>query len=274
MIKTMRPTTGRFPARVALVALAGLLVLVSPALAGKAETGEPAGSTPMPNTGKEVEISFNPTVRVTAAAGETIQSLFQRLADAAQDASVDFVVDANVGATPPFGVEILRAGGEELDQLSFRENDPALQVNAVTVNFPGLIAKIRRMRESPQGGQIIVRLNETVIPVPTTPSQDGPVVDQELLGAIRNAGFQAFLGPEYLIVERDRNNDQSLTTVALNIQDPGIESSEIGLELPGAGSEEAIPTLSEYGMALMMTMLLLAGLAVLRRRGLAARRIR
>ena len=250
------------------MALLSLGLGLGPALAGKAETGEPAGSTPMPNEGKEVEISFNPTVRVTAFDGETIQSLFQRLADAAQDASGgNYVVDANVGAAPPFGVEILRSSGQELDQLSFRENDPALQIHTVSLNLPGLVARIGRTRENPQGGQILVRLNDTLIPVSTAPSQDAQFVDQELLDAVRSAGFDARLESQFLIVERDPTTGGGIMLVGLNIQDPGIASSEIGLQLPGASDGAAIPTLSAAGLALMLTMLLLAGLVVLHRRG-------
>ena len=198
----MRPTRSNLLVLVTLVVAA---LLAGPVFAGKAETGEPAGSTPMPNEGKEVELSFNPTVQVVVQDGETIQDVFRRLAEEARDAAGNlFVVNANLDG-PPFGVEIFRADGQELDQLAMRENDPGLQINTLTVNFPGLLARIRRSQEDPLGGALIVRLNDAEIPVPTDSANDRRALDEQLLDAIRTAGFEAELGPEFLVVLRDGN---------------------------------------------------------------------
>ena len=268
----MRPTRSNL---LVLVTLAVAALLAGPVFAGKAETGEPGGSTPMPNEGKEVELSFNPTVQVVVQDGETIQDVFQRLANEARDAAGNlFVVNANLDG-PPFGVEILRAGGQELDQLGMRENDPGLQINTLTVNFPGLLARIRRIQEDPRGGTLIVRLNDAEIPVPTDPANDRTALDEQLLDAIRAAGFEAELDPEFLVVLRDLRERQEgvgggITLVGVESLDPGIVSSAIELALAPVESDN-IPTMTSAGFALLMGLLVLAGLLVLRRRGSLAR---
>jgi len=253
------------PMRSKLLVLAVAVLLAGPVFAGKAEIGEPGGSTPMPSEGKELELSFNPTVKVVVQDGETIRDLFQRLADRVRDAAGNlYVVEAQL-TEPPFGLEILRANGRELDRLSLRENDPALQINTITVDFPGLLARIGRTRETPSGGAVIIRLNQVEIQVPTDAADSPATLDDKILNEILAAGFEAELGPEFLVVLRDREG-QSLRRVGIQSLDAAIVSSHIGLELSPVDSE-GIPTMTPAGFALLMGMLLLAGLLVLRRRG-------
>jgi hypothetical protein len=143
------------------------------------------------------------------------------------------------------------------------------------VNLPGLLARIRRVQEDPLGGAFIVRLNNADIPVPTDPANDRRALDDQLLDAVRAAGFEAELGPEFLVVLRDLRGLREgvgggITLVGVESLDPGLVSSAIELALAPVDSGN-IPTLTSAGFALLMGVLALAGLLVLRRRGALAR---
>jgi hypothetical protein len=232
--------------------LAGAWLAAAPALAGRMQTGDSKESKPAPKEGSEVEVSFNPTVTITVRPGETIESLLQRLADGINEAGAGGYF-ATVEDTAP-ALDIRRSDGTEIDQLRLRENDPVIQSTEISVNLPGLVARIGAVTETPSTGTIFVTVNGRVASVAsgglTTPAE----LNQAVADALVAVGFEVELTPTALVVWRDLLLDRSITSVGWRSTDQNIRESDISLE-----ATASIPALGPGGIVLLLALIALAG---------------
>jgi hypothetical protein len=249
-----------------------IVAFPAPALAGRGETKDSGGGTPSPTGDKKVEVRWNPAASVTVQPGESIDSVLDRLVAAMNAASGGEYVATHQEGAPVF--DVLRANGEEIDDLALSEDDRAIQFTRISVNRPDLRARIRAPEQDPAGGTLIVMLNGRDVPVVTTDVPDTAALALEMEAAIRNAGFVVSFTPPYLVVTEDPQGG-GLTTVGLRTTDPALTSSEIVLEpLAGAASttetpagppEAAVPAAGPAALAALAVLLGVSAALILRR---------
>ncbi|HKY33615.1 MAG TPA: hypothetical protein VJV23_13880 [Candidatus Polarisedimenticolia bacterium] len=199
------------------------------AAAATVETADSKERRPKPSEGSEVEVSFNPTVSLQVGRHESIESLMERLAGEVNSAGGDYYQAWPLPSA--YGLEILRHDGTELGQLRFAENDPGIQFILLTVEAPGLEARLGIPDEWPSRGAVIVTLNDRLIAVSTT-GLDPARLPPAVLAAIGNAGFDAVLQGGEIRVTWDVMNDSGINRVGFRSTDPALVSSDCSLQPP------------------------------------------
>jgi hypothetical protein len=238
-----------------------------PAFAAKVQLGDSTeGGTPEPIEGSELEIAFNPLVTVTVEPGETLASVVDRL-----------VLGINQSGAPeyqartldPRSFEVGRASGEEIDDIRFREWDPAVQDVTLELARSGAMAQIFVPPGASGGGQVVVTLNDRAVTVATQQGATAAGLAEALAAAIQLAGFSAEVSAPVILVRRDLRAGTGITRVGWRSTDAGLYASDVAL-LPDAFVQPTNPypfqTASLAGLLAAG-----AGLALARRRAVPGR---
>jgi hypothetical protein len=248
---------------VACLALAaGTWVAAAPAFAAKVQLGDSTGGgTPEPIEGSELEISFNPLVSVKVQSGETLGSLLDRL-----------VLGINQSGAPEYYAQLLdhlsfevwRTDGSEIDDLRFRERDPAIQDVTLSMGRSGLTAMVVVSAEPAGGGQVIVTLNDRAVTVDTQEGTTATALAEALAEAIRLAGFAAELSAPVILVRGDLQTGGGVSLVGWRSTDPALHASDLALLPDAAGYPNGPVVYQTASVAVLMGAA--AGLALARRR--------
>ena len=280
MSHTARHTgrTSRFP-RVASCLVAVFVAGICLVAAGRGHLGSPSATST--GDGSLVTTSFNPCFSVSPAAGETATSVVSRLITAIN-------TDANFSATM-IGVgttdyQILRTGGGDVSHIVLSETDPGIKAAGVSFDAPGRgWAAINRIFTIAGNGNYRLAIAASTGPVydrtfDTTAAPTNTVagLNTALDATLAQAGFCTFLDsasglkfiqkPGARILSANLSaTDTAISSFTVDVTD-AAPLSPVGSCGDGVGAGGGTPTLSEFGMFVLVALLTGAALLVIRRR--------
>jgi len=184
---------------------------------------------PEPGTGPNFTIPVSDTdVGDVSATLDVLGAIFQSI---------------NPGLIPEYSPTSVSFHG--LYTICLRESGDAISLVGVENTREGLFAKIRKVSESPLGGQIIVDLNRDTpnYPGPLTVNTTAGDIDQtntDLVALIGQSGYQFVETADYIIVKKDTHlfSGWDLNQVSFESTDPGITIGEVALEADELNSSD------------------------------------
>jgi IPTL-CTERM motif len=239
---------------------AAMLLLASPGFGGMAELGQSAGDTA--GGGGRIRVTMNPTATFDTNSGDTVSDILTQLADdintKPQFADFDATYDSAIE------IEILKNGSIELDDLDLESSDSNLKKGRVSKS--GTFGFIYASSQPTGAGTVTVQVNllpPIVLPVSASTTPLG--ILEQLKPLLAGQGLDVVFKPSQGFLEIDAGSTISWDSDL----GAGITSFHIGVgntRRSTAGMGSGIPTLSEWGILILVSLLLGSALWVLRRR--------
>ena len=121
---------------IAAIGLLFALAMPSPLPAARCETGNSQGGNANPQSGRSFRVRFNPDLLIVATQEESLDDYLDKLVSVVNLAVDNSYVASRTRGTRSF--DIIKANGEELDDLQIIENDGEIQSITLHMNRGGL----------------------------------------------------------------------------------------------------------------------------------------
>jgi hypothetical protein len=231
------------------------------------------GKTTDKGSGGTITFTTNPSFSETVLAGtDVLVAVYNMAAAINADADLQAMVVTDPNDPTANSFEVLHQDGSELDRFNLSETDPNIDDLAITSDGSWLTAVFFKVTAVAGNGnyRLVIDVENgtdfdqtflTTIPANDTPAE----LNASIASALRSAGFMVNELPDCMFITK---KGDLVVGIRASSTDTGVVVTT--LEVKGLPAVGTIPTLSQYGMFVLVLLMTGAAMIVMRRKAAAS----